>query len=500
MSITTLKPSFRSPRRYRKSKGWFERFMAMLVLLNFALVIFDLTYIPLRDFWLQGKVKVGHVQINNRINFEGFEFYLPHPHLTSWYDQLKGIEPNNYTENYLRKVDSLRANIQQEPQSPAVAAMLTELRNLSVTMIENNPFEIANKTGTLETIKSKMRQQIFGSKDRSLSAKQAFREFWSAAYLASDTDAKLYFFQDKIRPLLETNYFRHIGENNRPVNNFGFIDFPFAVIFLAEFLGRTLYISRRFQGVSWLDAMLWRWYDWFLLIPIWRWLRGITVIVRLQQTRLISLSAIQKQISQGFVAGIAEDMTEVVVVRVINQMQDSIRRGEINDFLSQRAIKPYIDLNDTNETAELAKLVTQLTVYQVMPTIKPDIEALLQHNLEKVLKQVPAYQGLQFLPGMEQLQTNLAKQVVKEVYQVLYSSLHSAIEEDPVNEKLIEQLINNLTKALGSQIQAQETLERVQYLLDALLEEVKINYVERLSSEDIEAILAETREIRNKVF
>ena len=177
MSITTFKPSFRSPRRYRKGKGWFERLMAMLVLLNFALVIFDLTYVPLRDFWLQGKVKVGQVQINNRINFEGFEFYLPHPHLTPWYDQLKGIEPNNYTENYLRKVDSLRENIQQEPQSPAVAAMLTELRNLSVTMIENNPFEIANKTGTLETIKSRMRQQIFGSKDRSLSAKQAFQEY-----------------------------------------------------------------------------------------------------------------------------------------------------------------------------------------------------------------------------------------------------------------------------------------------------------------------------------
>ena len=329
MSITTLKPSFRSPRRSRKGKGWFERFMAMLVLFNFALVIFDLTYVPLRDFWLQGKVKVGQVQINNRINFEGFEFYFPHPDITPWYDQLKGIEPNDYTENYLRKADNVIETIKQGSQSPAVAAMLTELRNLSVTMIENNPFEIANKAGTLEKIKGRMRQEIYGSKDRSLSAKQAFREFWSEAYLARNTDEKIQFFQEKIRPLLETNYFRHIGENNRPVNNFGFIDFPFAVIFLAEFLGRTLYISRRFQGVSWLDAMLWRWYDWFLLIPILRWLRGITVIVRLQQTRLISLSAIQKQISQGFVAGIAEDMTEVVVVRVINQMQDSIRRGEI---------------------------------------------------------------------------------------------------------------------------------------------------------------------------
>ena len=466
--------------------------MALIVLLNFLLVVFDLSYIPLRDFWLQGKIRLFELPI---VRSEGLLLKIPLPPITKWYDPVKAIEPHEDTISYLEKVDRL---VNDGLDAADAEEQLKHLRNLSITMIEDNPFVIANKTGTLEKIKNRMRGQIFGEQDRSFSAKQAFEQFWSESYLAEDTQAKLNFFNTEIRPLMETNYYRPKGENGLPIDQFGCLDVPFFAIFLMEFLGRTRYISRNRRGVSWWDAVLWRWYDLFLLVPLWRWLRGITVIIRLHQTQLLNLSSVRKQISQGFVAGIAEDMTEVVVVRVINQMQEAIRQGDLSRFIAQRNLKPYIDLNDINETAELTKLVAQLAVNQVIPQIRPDIEALLQHNLGKVIKQTPAYQGLQFLPGMEQLQNNLAKQVISQIYQASYQFLNSALEEDPVNEKLLEQLISNLTEALGSQIKAQETLEKVQYLLDAMLEEIKINYVERLSSEDVEAILEATRAIRQR--
>ena len=82
---------------------------------------------------------------------------------------------------------------------------------------------------------------------------------------------------------------------------------------------------------------------------------------------MLDLDRIQRQISQGFVASIAEDLTEVVVVRLINQVQSSIRQGDIANWLSRRPVRPYIDLNNTDEVAAISGLFVQLTVYQVPP-------------------------------------------------------------------------------------------------------------------------------------
>jgi hypothetical protein len=138
----------------------------------------------------------------------------------------------------------------------------------------------------------------------------------------------------------------------------------------------------------------------------------------------------------------------------------------------------------------------QLTVYQVLPKIRPDIEALLQHNLDKVLNQSPAYQGLQQVPGLGQIQHDLTERLVKEICQVVYDGLNSAMEEDPVGDQLFKRLIEHLSEALGSEIQGKQTLQKIQSLLTDLLEEIKINYVERLSEEDLEEVLEQTRAIR----
>lgn len=482
--MSALKKLTPNPRQARRNL-WFERVMASLALLNFILVLFDLSYIPLRDFWLQGRIKIMSLTLE-----------IPLPPITKWYDPIKDIEPYRDTQQYLRRVNELKRQINQTGvRSPEVEVILQDLRRLSAEIIDTNPFQVANKTGALEKIKNRMREQIFKSKEAS--AKESFNTFWSQNYLATQNqEQRLAFFDREIRPLFETNYYRPIGENGQPADYFAVIDFPFFVLFGMEFLARTWLISRRRSGVSWLDGMLWRWYDIFLLLPVFRWLRIIPVIIRLSQAELLDLDRIQKQISQGFVANIAEDLTEVVVVRLINQVQISIRDGDIANWLSRRQARPYIDLNNTDEVAGLTSLILQLTVYQVLPKIRPDIEALLQHHLEKILKVAPAFQGLQQLPGMEQLQHELTGRLVKEISQALYDGINSAMIEDPVGEQLFHRLIQNLSEALGSEIQTKQTLQQIQSLLTDLLEEIKVNYVERLSEEDLEAVLEQTRAIR----
>jgi hypothetical protein len=492
--MSSLQKLTRRTSRVRRNL-WFERVMAILAAVNLLLVLFDLSYVPLRDFWLQGKVKILGFTLGP-VKFPGFTLQIPLPPVTKWYDSIKGIEPYRDTQQYLQRVDELESEISQTGvRSPQVEVILQDLRRRSVEMIDTNPFQLANKTGTLEKIKNRMRDHVFRSKDAS--SKESFRRFWSQDYLATKgREQELSFFNREIRPLFETNYYRPIGENGEFVNHFGIIDFPFFILFGLEFLARTWLISRRHMGVSWRDAMLWRWYDIFLLLPVFRWLRIIPVTIRLSQAELLDLDRVQRQISQGFVASIAEDLTEVVVIRVINQAQSSIRDGDIARWLSQREVRPYIDLNNTDEVAALTTLMMQLTVYQVLPKIRPDIEALLQHHLEKILNQSPTYQGLQKVPGMEQLQHELIGRLVKEISQTVYDGINSAMEEDPIGDQLFRNLIQHLSEALGSEIQAKQTLQKIQSLLTDLLEEIKVNYVERLSKEDLEAVLEQTRAIR----
>jgi len=450
--------------------------MAVLAFTNLGFVLFDLSYIPLRNLYLREV-----------------------PRLTQLYDPVKAIEPHRDTQRYLDTVEQLKAQVAQTGlASPQVDPLLQQLRDLSVDMIENNPFEVARKSGTLEKIKNKLRRRVGDE-----SSKQSFNTFWSKPYLLEKGWSKeIGFYNQEIQPLIATNYFRPIGETGEFINYFWKIDAWFNLLFAIEFLARTYYIHRRHTGLRWLDAMLWRWYDIFLLIPfsfillpVWTLLRVIPVTIRLHQADLIRLDRIQAQVNQGLVANFAEELTEVVVIRVINQLQDSIRKGDITRFLSGRVSRPYIDLNNVNETEAIANLLVKLAVYQVLPKIQPDLEALLRHSLEKILDQNPIYRNLQQVPGLGQIPTQLIEGLVHEVSQSGYKALTDALE-DPVGADLTNRLVQHFSEAMGSEVQRQHTLQTIQSLLSDLLEEIKLNYVQRLSEQDVEAILEQTRQIR----
>ena len=470
--------------------------MTLIAVINLVIVTFDLSYIPLRDFWLTGQVTLGGIN-TAYVQYEGIALdFLPQnvSEFITQYDVVKGIIPNRDTEEYLAKVEQLEQEILPSGViSPTANALLGDLRRRSIEIIQTDPFSEANKTGNLERIKNKMRSHL-PNKDNS--AKTSFWRFWSPNYLEGKAAQELTFFATEIKPLIKTNYYRVIGENGGYVDYFGLIDFPFGVLFALEFLGRSWFISRRRVGISWLDAMLWRWYDVFFILPFWRWLRVIPVTVRLSQAQIINLILIQRQISQGLVAGIAEDVTEVVIIRLINQIQSSVRNGDIGRLLSQQTTNPYIDINDTNEIAELIRILAKVLADRVLPAIQPEAESLLQYSINKALRQSPAYQGIKLLPGGDRTLTTLSHQLVSQSYSAFSGALQAALAEDEQFDRLLESLMSNVGKSFSSELQAQQSLNKIEMLLIDLLEEIKINYVERLSQEDIEDILEQTRSLR----
>jgi hypothetical protein len=474
-----LMPTPKTSKHKKSPKvGWFERTMALVALLDFSLVLFDVSYITGRDFYFQ--------QI---------------PEITQFYDPYKGIEPHRDTNKYLNILKDLEVKIKEKgTNSPEVDKLLNQLRSASLEMIDQNPFAEVNKTGTLEIIKNRMRKQIPNPEN---SAKEAFSNFWSRQYLDQNGWLQeIGWFDREIKPLIGTNYYRSFGENGQLIDNFWLIDRWFIIIFGLEFLGRTYWMGGRYSGQKWRQAMIDRWYDILLLIPYWQVLRVIPVTVRINDAKLPDLEPVRKEVSRIFIGTFAQELTEVIVIQIINQIQGGIKSGELAKQLFQSQKKRYLDINNVNEIEAIATHLVQVTVYKVLPQLQPDLEAVLRYNIENMFKQSSVYQGLQQVPGLGNLPEQMATQLVSELSKLATFGPQNAYEafkeaaNDTVGNQLSSQLVQNFGKALGVELQQQQTLQEIQLLLFDFFEEVKINYVKQLTDEDFQQILIETKKLQ----
>jgi hypothetical protein len=463
--------------RYNRSKNrsratWFERVMAAIALANLTLVLLDMTYIRFRDLYRQ---------------------VLPAP--TVWYgEQFKGIELERTTEGYLTRVAELENELADQKTSkaevnlsdPAIRELLSQLREESVAIVDEDPFAVAGKSGTLARIKNLMRDRL-----QEDSSKAAFQRFWSPEHLSSaNLEQELAFFDTQIRPLIETNYFRGISESGQPIDRFWTIDSWFMALFAAEFIARTYVLKRRQPHTSWLDAMLWRIYDVPLFLGFWRWLRIIPVTVRLHQARWLNLEPARNRISRALVSQFAVELTEIVLLRVIDQVQRFVREGDVSHWLNAASeADPYVDINGVDEVQAIAKHLSDIVVYQVLPKVKPELDSLLQHSVIGALQQAPAYQGLKFMPGFDGLSAQISYQVVSELSKTLTGTLQTVFADEK-GADLTAQLMDSFGKHLQTEVQNADTLSEVRSLINDLLEEIKINYVEGIATEDIEQMQA----------
>ncbi|NEQ95321.1 MAG: hypothetical protein F6K30_01075 [Cyanothece sp. SIO2G6] len=456
---------------------WFERIMAAIALINFVLVLFDYSYIPLRDYYLQ---------------------LAPGP-TKAYGEAIKGIEPDRTTDRYLRTVEQVA---QSGLANGVDSYVLTSLRQQSRAIIDENPFEVANKTGTLERIKRRMVDRINLELDlpedqQVESSKEAFDIFWSQEFLTTE---RYNFFYREIKPLFETNYYRNItaawfGTSGIPVNRFIIIDIGFILLFAAEFLLRSAILSRRHANTNWLDAMLWRWYDIPLLLPFWQWLRAIPVVIRINQSKLIDLEPIRNRLTRGILASVAVELTEVVILRVIDQVQNMLQTGDMRrTILDTTAGDRYIDLNGVDELQLISQRVTATVLHDVLPKIRPDIELLIQHTVRSALSQNFVYAQIQNIPGVADASTRLSQEIATQLYDALRQGVINVVNDEQ-GAALTRSLIAKVGSTFREEIQQDQEIEEIEALLGVWLEEIKINYVQRLAEEDIESLQEQTQKI-----
>lgn len=471
-----------------KPKGlilFFERALALLALAHLGLSIFDWTYVPLRD---------------------GYQRWLPA--LTRHYDRVKGIEPFRSTQQYLGKADEFEELVAANPDNPErvlstprAEQLLADLREQSVEMIDNNPFVVSNRTGNFERAKDRMRDRIELD-----SAKQSFGQFWSVEYLSErGVEEELEFFNRRIRPPIATNFFRGIGYDSQPVDWYWAIDLWLVGFFGAEFLLRTFLLSRRNPELDWHEAMLWRWYDiplfipmwgWFAIVPV-RWLRVIPVTIRLDRACLIDLKAIRTQVIRGVTASLAAEMSEIIVVRVINQIQGTVKSGQVAQWVLEpkQAERAFINVNGIDTVGAIANRLVELAVYRVWPRVQPQVEELVSHSITSSLASAPAYRQLQRLPGFRSVPEQLSKQLASQLSETAHSALVTALE-DPIGQELTETLVEEIGAALRTELNQGLTRKELERLIADLLEEIKLNYVQQLDDDEVERTLQEVHRLQ----
>jgi hypothetical protein len=426
--------------------------MAVIAAIGFIVSIFNLTYIPSRDFYFRNL-----------------------PIVVQTYDRFKGIEPHRETIRYLNAVEQLKRTVKQTGlASSQTQSWLQELDGLSVSMIQNNPFQVAHKTGNLEKIKNDVRDRV-----QNQSSKGAFTTFWSQDYLTkAGWDREIKFFDRTIKPLIVTNYYRRLDESGNYVDNFWQIDIIFIGIFAGELLGKIYFIRRHNRHLSWQQAVIRRWYDLILLLPFVQFLRIIPVIIRLQQAKLINLTLVKSELNRLFVGQIVTELTEGVILQTLQQTQGAIRDGQIASVIRSYLSTPHVDLNNINEIEVFIELILEILVYRVIPKVQPDLEAILRYLFQKALLESPAYRNLKMLPGIGELPAQAINRVVTEVSTSIYTAL-TKILEDPDSAKLSRRLVENFTKSIGAEMQRGQTTVKIESLLYDLIEEIKVTYSSR---------------------
>ncbi len=90
--------------------------------------------------------------------------------------------------------------------------------------------------------------------------------------------------------------------------------------------------------------------------------------------------------------GFAEELTELLGIQVIDQMQDYIQQGDLAAWLFHpESRSPYIQINHRNEAKAIANRLVNISVREVLPQIQPSLAALIHYNLAAAFKQIPLY-------------------------------------------------------------------------------------------------------------
>jgi len=454
--------------------------VALWASVNLLWVGFDLTYVPLRTFWLQRTL----------YPFPSLPLALPLtllPSITPYYDPIKGIEPHRQTQAYLAAFRQLDQQLLRDPAAPAAQVLRRRQLALTDQIIDDNPFLVSGQSGSLETVKNRLRQRA-GLDSAKLSNARLLSVDWLQRH---PWQGERRFWQQQVLPLIETCYWRSIDETGHPTDHFWWYDLVlFQGVFVLDIGLRVLRLRRRLPGLGWRDALLRRWIDLPLLLPIWRWARLLPVVERLSGAGLINIEPLRAVVSRAVVSLLALELFEVLALQLVDGTQSLIRSPQWPRWIRNLRSHQRANLADGGDLVELLRLWGPMVLGQVAPRLSPELQAVLSHALQQ-----------SFRGGAmgAQLSSQLSAAVVDSLLDLSRSTGKRLSQPDNRQVELLLRFADRFLDELGGALEAGSTLERSQQLLCSLLQDLKLTYLAQVNRAGIDALMDELDELTSPV-
>ena len=448
--------------------------MILIAVSNLTLISFDLMYLRLRPY-----------------------LYYYAPELVQNYDQLKGIEDNPFTTDYLERVQTLDSSIQKDLQVQGFLSQESReqseaLGDVSVQMLRENPFQTAGLSKNLEKIKGRIRQFVREETGREIdSYKEAFLFFWQLD--ANNYEKRLNYFRAEIAPLMEVNYFRHRDIDGEFVNLFwSTIDLPFLIFFLSDFAVRFLLFFRKAPS-RWFLFLVYNWYDFLSLFPssglrLLRLFRVMAIWARLQQSELLSTGdGFIVRTVKGYTDLLSREISGMVAIQIISQLQTEVQKEREGQFLAD-SLEPHRE-----EIKEVVLEQTEkLTRERILP-FRPRVAALVHISLEKSLDST----AFRFVPNaiLRPVLQRAGNDVVDSLFETIAATVESAEGKEAIGG-IVDQVLDSLRGPDG-----EKTAGLIQKLTYNSLEELKGQFINReLLEEGSKTLQQQLSEISASMF
>ena len=411
-----------------------DLFMVYLAIVNVSLIVFDLTYLWLRPFYSQ------HLPVITRI-----------------YDPVKGIGPEPVTQSYLSLIDRLPATGVSAVNQYSVDSTLAELRELSVEIVDDNPFERSGLEANRIRLFKGMEDELIREGSLRMGrheAQEVSDLFWSLEPADERLGPRLTYFDAELAPLLEANFFRAYGLNGRLVDHFWRIDLPFLMIFVIEFFVRWRLAVRRSTYPRWYFFPIFNWYDVLGILPfkgmrLFRLFRIASIYIRLHRSEHSRIGDDPVSRTVKYFANIvSEEISDMVSLRILNETQEELREG------THKRIIRSVAANHRDALA--AQLALQMRDLLTDNEVRRQARGFLDANLENAVESADA---LRRIPLPDAVLRPLVATVGESVFNAFADTLAATLSS-PEGQRVVETMIGEAIDGLVLEITEGE-LERV---------------------------------------
>ena len=428
--------------RERFRLAW-DIFMVWVALINLWMIVFDLSYLLLRPYYVQ---------------------YLPV--VPSVYDRVKGITTHPLTEEMLQTIEGARKLIQEDLASAEVPARVKNLRNLSARMFLEDPFE---RSGLDEEFKVVLEDLARMGGVPAPSLRQgAPRDF--LLHLWPTDPQELRYRLDHLNPgflkLLRINYYREYGRGGRLVDHFWILDLPFLLLFWVEFLFRWIRSVRRCEHARWFFFPIFNWYDVLGLMPMaffrpFRLLRLVSVYMRLRESDLSGIGKdFLSQTVEYFSNILTEEVSDRVALRILSEFEE-----EILDGTHMRIAAAVLEPRRAHLNAVLAERVAAVLG---SARVLEDFCHLARLNLERAIEES---KSLASIPLPQVVLRPLIRSIGDVVLDTTVESLSSTLSS-PEGRDALEDLFG----ALESDLLDETALVEI----DEVIREISVEVIEKM--------------------